>query len=96
MAVRKMRGAGTIAEAFKFGLGAGFGFGLSHILFLLLGMAFFFPGLIMLAKERKKAAEEKDKKNIYTAYALMAIGCVLGLGMGAGFLFSNALTDFGE
>jgi hypothetical protein len=90
------RGGGPIANAFKFGLGAGVGFGLSHMIFLLVGMAFFFPGLIMLSKERKKPAQQKNTTNIYIAYALMAIGCVLGLGLGAGFLFTNALADFGE
>ena len=96
MVRRRMTGAGAIGNAFKVGLGAGFGFGLSQIVFLLLGMAFFLPGLIMLSKERKKAKGEKNSTNMYIAYALMAVGCVLGLGLGAGFLFTNALADFGE
>ncbi len=68
-----------MSNAFKFGFGAGLGLTLVHILFLLLGMALFFPGLIMLSKERKKPEGEKETKNIYIAYALMVVGCVLGL-----------------
>lgn len=83
-----------MGDAFKFGFGAGIGIALANIIFLLLGMAFFIPGLLMLAKERKKKEEEKNRKNLITAYALMAVGCVLGLGLGAGFLFSNILSEF--
>jgi len=88
------RGGGTIKDAFKFGFGAGFGISLAQILFLLVGMAFFIPGLVMLSKERKKPKNEKDTTSLIIAFVLMGIGSVVGLGLGAGVLFSSILEEF--
>ncbi len=88
------RGGGILSNSFKVGLGAGVGFGLSSILFLLVGMAFFVPGLIMLSKERKASPQEKNTTNLYIAYALMIIGSIIGLGLGASFIFENIFSDF--
>jgi hypothetical protein len=85
---------GLFQGAFKFGLGAGLGAGISTMVFILLGMAFFIPGVILLSSERKKPNEEKSEGKLIGAYVLMGLGAILGLGMGASFIFSNLLQDF--
>lgn len=75
----------------KFGFGIGFGVHLSSIIFLLIGGALFILGIFLLSNERKK--KEKNNSLFITAYVLMFLGMVLGLGMGASFLFSNLLQD---
>jgi len=78
-----------------FGFAAGLGINLASLIFIFIGMALFIPGLILLSKEKKKPKEEKNQTNIYIAYGLMAVGCILGLGLGAGFLFTEILnSDF--
>lgn len=81
-------------ESFKFGLGAGLGAGISTMIFILLGLAFFFPGLYLLSQERKKPKDKQNQGNLVGAYILMAIGVVLGMGMGAGFVFGSFMEDF--
>jgi hypothetical protein len=87
------RGGGAIGNAFKFGFGAASGFALVQVIFLLVGIAFFIPGLVMLSKEKKKPQDQKNQTNLIIAFILMGIGSVLGLGLGAGFLFSNILSE---
>jgi|LakMenE18May11ns_1017448.scaffolds.fasta_scaffold9958273_9 hypothetical protein len=81
-------------ESFKFGLGAGLGAGISTMIFIILGLAFFFPGLYLLSQERKKPKDKQNQSNIIGAYILMGLGVVFGMGIGAGFLFSNFMEDF--
>lgn len=86
--------ANSFFEIVKFGFGAGLGMILINMLFISIGLAFFIPGLMMLSAERKKPPEEKNNTKLYTAYALMVLGCIFGLGLGAGFLFSELMMDF--
>lgn len=83
----------SFTDFFKFGLGAGLGAGVSTMLFILVGLAFFIPGVVLLGNERKKPEKERDQTHMIGAYILMGIGVVVGLGIGASFLFSNILTD---
>jgi len=75
----------------------GFGIGLGAILvqmvFLAVGMVFFFWGLWLLAQERKKAKADQSQEKKILAYAVMFIGVMFGLGLGAGFLFSAVFED---
>lgn len=82
------------ANAFRFGLGAGLGAGISTMLFIFLGLVFFIPGVILLSRERKKKKDERSGALLISAYVLMALGCIVGLGMGASFLFSNVMEEF--
>lgn len=85
---------GPIISAFKLGFGAGLGLLLANVLFILVGMALFVPGLIMYSKEKKKAEGEKSTTKVVFAFILMGVGCVIGLGLGAGVLFENIASEF--
>jgi uncharacterized membrane protein len=87
------RGAGAVANAFKFGFGAFSGMFAAKAIFLLVGLVLFVPGLYLLSKERKK---EKSQQNLIPAYVLMGLGMVLGLGMGSGVFFENLMANFSE
>lgn len=82
------------ASAFRFGLGAGLGAGISTMLFIFLGFVFFIPGVILLSQERKKKKEEQSQTMLIIAYVLMVLGAIVGLGMGASFIFSNLMEEF--
>ena len=81
-------------NAFRFGLGAGLGAGISTMLFIFLGLVFFIPGVILLSKERKKPKDKQSQSMLIGAYILMALGAIIGLGMGASFIFSNLMEEF--
>ncbi len=85
---------GPITSAFKFGFGASLGFILSRVLFLLVGMALFIPGMIMYKNEKKKTQSQKSTTNVVIAFVLMGLGCVLGLGFGAGELLGSIASEF--
>lgn len=81
-----------IKDSMKFGFGAALGAGLSTMIFIAIGLAFFIPGIYLLAEERKKTDQSQAK--LVLAYILMALGAIIGLGMGASFIFSNLMEDF--
>jgi hypothetical protein len=64
------------------------------MLFIGVALLFFIPGLLMLSAERKKKKEDQYDNKLIIAYVLMGIGVIMGLGMGANFLFSNFMEDF--
>jgi uncharacterized membrane protein YedE/YeeE len=80
-------------SAFTFGLGAGLGAGISTMLFIVLGLLFFIPGVLLLAKERKKPKDKQQQSMFILAYVLLVLGAIFGLGMGANFIFSNLMED---
>lgn len=84
---------GAFKNAFTFGLGAGLGAGLSTMLFIFLGLLFFIPGVVLLSQERKKPKDQQSSSMVILAFVLMGIGCVVGLGTGAGFLFSSIMEE---
>ena len=57
------------------------------IIFILIAVALFVPGYILVAKQHKKPKEQRDKGLLITGYVLMGIGAVVGLGFGASALF---------
>lgn len=87
-------GSGMITDAAKFGFGAALGAGLSTMIFLAIGLAFFIPGIYLLAEERKKDSKDQSQAKMVLAYILMGLGAVIGLGMGANFLFGSLFEDF--
>lgn len=78
----------------KAGFGLGAGSMLASMIFVFIGMLFFFPGLVLLSNERKKPQEEQNKTNMKIAYVLMIIGAIFGMGMGFNFIASGIMEDF--
>jgi hypothetical protein len=91
--MKSKRSPSPFAGAFKFGLGAGLGAGISTMVFILLGMAFFIPGVVLLSSEKKKDKKDQNDGKIIGAYVLMVLGAIIGLGMGASFIFSNIMEQ---
>lgn len=87
-------GSGIVKDSMKFGFGAALGAGLSSMIFIAIGLAFFIPGIYLLAEERKKNDTDRSQARLVLAYILMGLGAIIGLGMGASFIFSNLLEDF--
>lgn len=90
---RTGKGGSAIGDAFNFGLGAGLGAGLATMLYIFLGMLFFIPGVVLLSQEKKKPKDKQSSSMVILAIVLMAIGCILGLGMGASFVFSSIMEE---
>jgi len=89
------KGGSAFGNAFNFGLGAGLGAGLSTMLFIFIGMIFFIPGVYLLSQEKKKPKDKQSSSMIILAFVLMVIGCIIGLGMGASFIFGSIMDiDF--
>ena len=94
MAKLKSKGdSNGFRSAFNFGLGAGLGAGLSTMLYIFLGMIFFVPGILLLSQERKKTKDKQNQSMVILAFVLMVIGCIVGLGTGASFLFSSIMEE---
>ncbi len=88
------RGSGIVQDSMKFGFGAALGAGLSSMIFIAIALAFFIPGVYLLADERKKTEKDQSQAKLALAYILMALGAIIGFGMGASFIFSNLMEDF--
>ena len=69
----------------KTGFGLSIGIMLGHILFLLVGLAFFIPGYILYMKNKKSP----DSTNKIFSIILMGIGVVIMGGIGLGLLLDN-------
>lgn len=76
----------SIKSYAKMGFGVGLGVFASQIIFILIGLAFFLPGL-MLVKKKEKNPE--DTTSYYGGIALMVIGVVVMGGIGLGYLIEN-------
>ena len=72
----------------KTGFGAGIGLAGAQMIFIAIGLALLLWGMSLL----KKAERRGESKT--TAYIVMALGVVVGLGLGAGFLLENAMNNF--
>jgi len=69
---------------------AGTGGGLTAIAgFLLVGMAFGIPGLLIVQNEKKKPKDKQNSVLLIVGYILMIIGVALGLGFNAGGLIDQ-------
>ena len=72
----------------KTGFGLGIGVLAAQMIFLLVGLAFFIPGYIMISKEKKDTSSGSKIGGI----VLMGIGVVFMGGVGLGFLV-NGIDD---
>jgi hypothetical protein len=81
-------------DVVKLGFFAGLGSFASFIIFILIAMAFFIPGFILLKREEAKPKEEQKQSNKVFAYILMGLGMLFGLGFGAGTFFSELGGEF--
>ncbi len=79
---------GMIKNYIKMGFGLGTGVFLAQILFILLGLAFFLPGL-MLVKNSNKGESQEKQTSYYGGIALMVVGVAIMGGLGFGFLVDS-------
>lgn len=83
MAKDNSDGFGTVVKySFAASLGALGGV----VVYLFVGMLFLVPGIYLVMRERKVAPSQRSKGMQVLGVILIAIGCVIGLGMGVGFL----------
>jgi len=61
---------------------------------LLIGMAFGIPGLILVAREQKKAKGDQNMALLVFGFILMILGVALGLGFNAGGLVNSIKNEF--
>lgn len=80
----------SLRSLIKTGFGLSIGIMLGHILFILLGLAFFIPGYILYRKDKKSS----DSTNKIFSIILMAIGVIVMGGLGFGFLLDNMSDMF--
>lgn len=86
----------SIMEYMRLGFGLGLGSIFAVMIFIVLGLIFFIPGFILVKREKKN---EKEKKEVneglkILGYILMAIGVILGLGLGFGSLLGEIGGEF--
>lgn len=78
---------GMIKNYIKMGFGLGTGVFLAQILFILLGLAFFLPGLSLV--QNSKGESQEKKTSYYSGIALMVVGVAIMGGLGFGVLIDN-------
>lgn len=93
MVSTKLQKQSSIMDYVKFGFGVGVGSMLASMIYIFIALLFFIPGIVLLAKERKKPVDKQSQTNKIIAYVLMIIGAVFGMGMGFNFIASNLMTD---
>jgi len=76
----------SLKSLIKTGFGLSIGFSLAHMIFILIGMAFFIPGYLMF----KKASDKKDSGSKIGGMVLMVIGVAIMGGLGFGALLDSA------
>ncbi len=84
--------ANSLKSLVKTGFGLGLGLYLAQIVFLLIGMAIFFPGYLMLQNKQRSNRPTSEK---ILPFILMAIGVVIMGGAGLGLL-ADAAGDIFE
>lgn len=60
---------------------------------LVIAMCFFIPGFIIVVKQHKKDAKEKNTGILVFGYVLMVTGMIVGLGFGAGAFLTELSSD---
>ena len=78
--------------AFNMGFFGGLGSGIAFMIFTLIGLLFFIPGLIIIIKQHKKPKEQRNKTALVFGYVLMFLGLVVAGGIGIG-VFAGSLGD---
>ena len=71
----------------KAGFGTMIGGILALLIFLGIGIGLFVIGFILLKKEQKQGKDQQSQGIIITAYILMGLGMLVGLGFGAPVFF---------
>lgn len=84
----------SVGSFIKAGFGLGVGSILATIVFLLIAVALFVPGFIMVKSEQKKDKEKRNTTKLVFGYILMGLGMILGMGFGAGIFFSLLGDEF--
>jgi hypothetical protein len=76
----------TVSNGTSFSMGffGGLGSGLATMIFMFVGLLFFIPGLIIVLKQHKLPKEKRSKGLLVTGYILLAIGAIVGMGLGVG------------
>jgi hypothetical protein len=83
-----------IMEYARVGFGTGLGVFASMAIFILVGLLLFIPGLVLVNREQAKPKETQNNSMKILGYVLMALGAAIGLGIGAGTLFSELSSEF--
>uniref|UniRef100_A0A6C0AP35 Uncharacterized protein n=1 Tax=viral metagenome TaxID=1070528 RepID=A0A6C0AP35_9ZZZZ len=82
----------SMKSLIKTGFGLSIGFSLAHIIFILVGMAFFIPGYLMF----KKSSDKKESGSRVGGMVLMVIGVAIMGGLGFGALLDSAGDMFSD
>ena len=77
-----------LKQLIKTGFGLGLGVMGAQMLYMFVGILLLLWGVSLLKKARQ------GQGSLAAAYFVMVLGVVIGLGLGAGFLFENALNNF--
>ena len=77
-----------LKQLIKTGFGLGLGVMAAQMLYMFVGLLLLLWGISLLKKARRRQG------SLAAAYFVMALGVVIGLGLGAGFLLENALNNF--
>lgn len=83
----------SIGEYARAGFGLGLGTFAVFMLLMVVALAFFIPGFIIVARQQKKPKEERSTGMLVLGYILMVIGMIVGLGFGAGAFFDLLSAD---
>jgi hypothetical protein len=77
---------------------AGFGITLGGIgamaIAIILGLALFIPGFVIVNLEQKKPKDKQRLSMKVIGYVMMCLGVALGLGIGAGSLLTELGSEF--
>lgn len=92
--VRTPQGEG-FGDIVKYSFASGLGFMGSVVVYMFVGMLFLIPGIYLVMKEHKKPKEKRSTGMQILGVILIAIGCVIGLGMGSSFL-GMGISDLAE
>jgi 4-hydroxybenzoate polyprenyltransferase len=87
-------GGTSMGSFIKAGFGLGVGSILATIIFMLIAVALFIPGFIMVKSEQKKDKDKRNTTKLVIGYILMGLGMVLGMGFGASIFFSMLGGEF--
>lgn len=82
----------SVGQFVTAGFGVGVGSMFATMIFMLIAVALFVPGYIIVKKQNVKKKEERSTGTLVIGFILMGLGMVLGLGFGAGVFF-GALGD---
>ena len=73
---------------------AGFGTSAGFATTILLGLLFFIPGYILVARENKKLKPDRNQTMLVIGFVLMFIGVAVSLGLFAGDALNSLSNQF--